>query len=311
MLPIDEKAGVVFDIQSFSLQDGPGIRTSIFFKGCPLRCLWCHNPESYIIRPQLSYTDSLCVGCMKCVPVCSTGAQSILDYNQRRVHVVKHELCNLCEECLKVCCYDALDIVGTKYTTGALIDRIKSDKVYYDIADENGETGGVTLTGGEPMQQVDFISSFLDLTEDIHVTMETCGQASQADFLKIISKVNLFLFDYKATSPTKHRLLCGIDNKRILANLDLLYDHGARIILRLPLIPGVNDDIEHLEGIAKLLKKYPNIQYGEIMPYHKLGLSKIDKLGLDKMKVDQQDATKEDHQEWVSIIQSFGVGNIK
>ncbi len=311
MLPIDERTGVIFDIQSFSLQDGPGIRTSIFFKGCPLRCLWCHNPESFIIRPQLSYTESLCVGCMSCLPVCSTGAQSTIESDQGRIHVVEHERCSLCGECQRVCCYDALDIVGATYTPRALLDRIRPDKVYYDIKDENGETGGVTLTGGEPMQQVEFIASFLNLTEDIHVAMETCGHASQEDFARIVSNVDLFLFDYKATNPTKHTSLCEVDNEQILANLDFLYEEGAKIILRLPLVLGVNDDIEHLEGIATVLKEYPNIEYGEIMPYHRLGLSKIDKFGLNEMKVDQKDATKEDYLKWVATIQSFGVSNIR
>ncbi|MDF1617895.1 glycyl-radical enzyme activating protein [Petrocella sp. FN5] len=310
-LPINTKKARVFDIQRFSLNDGPGIRTTIFFKGCPLRCEWCHNPESFLSGPQFLYNESLCVNCMECIPVCLPGAHDKIEYQGQEKHVFDHELCNLCGECVKVCCYEALKIIGKEYSTKELLDELKPDLVYYELPNESLERGGITLSGGEPMNQVDFIADFLDLTDGIHICMDTSGYAPPENFLKILPKIDLFLFDYKVTDPEKHIYYCGVDNALILSNLDLLYHSGANIVLRFPIIPGVNDNLEHFEGIAKLMKKYDRIEYGEIMAYHNLGISKIEQFGMMDMGIHQKSVNKEERSKWISIIKSYGIHHIR
>jgi glycyl-radical enzyme activating protein len=307
VLRTDQPVAVIFDIQHSSLHDGPGIRTNVFFKGCPLRCKWCHNPESYLPKQQLYYNAKLCVGCMKCAQVCKYAVHSFKREGDGVVHVVENEKCTGCGSCIKVCCYDALSLVGTQYTVDELLEKLKVDFPYYSIGKSGKERGGITLTGGEPMQQFAFIDSLLGRTGDIHICMETSGYADPKHFEKLLPRVNLFLFDYKATDPEKHRQFCGVDNGLILSNLDLLYNGGADIILRLPLIPGVNDDAGHFEGVARLLEKYSRIDHAEIMAYHNLGVSKSENFGLKPPEVSQKSAAKEKKDEWLDRFKFLGL----
>lgn len=306
MSRIDAIEGVVFDLQRLSLQDGPGIRTSVFLKGCPLRCAWCHNPESLRIQPQLCYTARLCTGCGACPAVCPAGAHRF----EGGEHRVDFGRCTACGACLKVCCYDALRIVGRRMTVEQLLEALKPDLPYFAQPDARGETGGVTLTGGEPMAQFGFVQAFLREKGRLNVWMETCGHAPTRQLLQIAPHVDGFLFDYKATDPMAHRRLCGVDNARILTNLDALYRGGARIVLRLPLVPGVNDDNEHLGGIAALLAKYPRIERAEIMPYHRLGVSKAEQTGQKPPEVDQANATPEDAERWLHRLRELGAARV-
>jgi len=306
----DKETAIIFDIMRFSLNDGPGIRTSIFFKGCPLRCLWCHNPESYIAKRQLIYHSHLCTGCMKCVDVCEYGVHKSEQVNNQLIHTVDHKKCVACGKCMKVCCYDALSLAGEIYTAEELLEKIKVDLQYFNIGKNLREQGGITLTGGEPMQQYKFIDEFLNLTGSIHICMETSGYAKTEQYAKIRERVNLFLFDYKATNREKHKALCGMDNELILKNLDYLYNMGSDIVLRLPLIPGINDDDEHMHGIAKLLKKYPNISHGEIMSYNNFGVSKSESIGDKAYISDLSNTTSEQKKIWLEKLHQQGVENI-
>lgn len=304
-----EKTAPVFDIQSFSLQDGPGIRTTVFFKGCPLRCLWCHNPESYVSRPQMMFRQNLCTGCLACTCVCPTGAQQAVTVDGKRVHMFDAGKCAACGACLEVCCYDALELLGKRFTPRTLADAVRRDLGYYRL-DTNGQQGGVTLSGGEPMLWADFIAEFLELLPGVNIAMETSGYARTEDYLRLASKVNLFLFDYKATDPEKHKELCGVDNALILRNLDTLCRLGCRIVLRLPLIPGVNDDDGHLRGIAKLLASHPGIAKAEIMAYHTLGIGKADGLGIHPRLAGLPAATAGQKQAWLTRLHELGAENV-
>jgi pyruvate formate lyase activating enzyme len=302
VLPI-EKRGVLFDLQRLSLQDGPGIRTCVFFKGCPLRCAWCHNPESLESRPQLIYTDRLCAGCGACMAACPNRAHG---FDQAGRHTVDFDRCNACGQCLKVCCYGALRVAGRRATVQELLDELQPDLPYFAKPDARGETGGVTLTGGEPMAQFAFVQEFLAAKGNLSVWMETCGHGPTHKLLGIAPKVDGFLYDYKATDPAVHKRLCGVDNALILKNLDALAEAGARIVLRLPLVPGVNDGDEHLRGIASLLERYPGIERAEIMPYHRLGVAKAEQAGMANPGVDQPNATAADEERWLKRLHDLG-----
>jgi pyruvate formate lyase activating enzyme len=308
--PHTEPQGVLFDIQRLSLQDGPGIRTSLFFKGCPLRCAWCHNPESYTLGVQLQYSERLCVGCLACAAVCKQGVHAFAEKDGAFVHHVGHELCNGCGDCLKVCCYDALRLLGTRYTVKELCKLIEGDMPYFSRPDALGHMGGITLTGGEPMMQFPFVKALLQEKGDLHVCMETCGFAPTEHYSEILPLTDLFLFDYKVSDPVLHRELCGQDNLLILHNLEFLYAHGAKIILRLPLIPGVNAGDEHIKSAADFLKTHPNIGHGEIMAYHRLGVGKTEMFGMKGMKVDLPNATQQQKEGWLNKFRELGADNV-
>jgi pyruvate formate lyase activating enzyme len=281
------------------LQDGPGVRTGVFFKGCPLRCRWCHNPESYTMGAQLRYNARLCTGCGLCAAQCPGGLHTF-----DSAHRVRHADCAACGRCVRACCYGALSLAGAPYTVDALLDAIAPDRAYY------GDTGGVTLSGGEPMAQFDFVMAFLRRKGGLHVCVETSGFAPTRHYLEMLPYVDLFLFDYKATDPQKHRELCGQDNRLILSNLQALYDSGASILLRLPLVPGVNDDADHLRAVAGLLAAHPRLLGAEIMAYHRLGVGKRQQFGLAG-DMDLPNATPAQKQGWLDALHALGAANVR
>jgi pyruvate formate lyase activating enzyme len=304
------KAGpraVVFDIQRLSLKDGPGIRTTVFLKGCSLRCRWCHNPESFTEEPRLLYAERLCVHCGECVAVCPTGAQSFAGTGRERRHAFTASKCDMCGACLEVCCHGALEACGRSCSVPELLAEIEVDRPYYRI----GEGGGLTLSGGEPMLQADFIEELLRGLEGVDVRIETSGQAPRRNFERLAPLVDGFLFDYKATGSRLHEDLCGAGNELILGNLDYLCAVGAKLVLRLPLVPGVNDGEEHLAAIAALLQSHPGISGAEIMPYHNLGASKAERLGLPAEAWSIPSAEGPTIEGWLSRLSALGARNVR
>lgn len=297
-------SGIVIDIHRFSLNDGPGIRTTIFLKGCALSCKWCHNPEAVSYFPQLAFNNEKCLNCFECVKICPTGTHTIVNNK----HVVNFEQCELHEECIKVCPNAALSIIGLEKRVKDIFEIVLRDKDYY-----YNSSGGITISGGEPMTQFEFTKSILEFAKEnsIHTCIETCGQAPSKRYLEIRHLVDLFLFDYKETDPVKHKGFAGASNKLILKNLFILYDAGADIILRCPLIPGMNDSREHLDGIAELYKRMPNLKGVEIMSYHNIGVDKARKIGKAANFVVLNSADIEKKNEWLNELKFRGCENIK
>lgn len=265
--------GRIFDIQRCSIYDGPGIRTTIFLKGCPLKCIWCHNPESQSFNFQLSFKSHLCVLCKKCEEVCKNKVHEI-----KENHFIRREKCNYCRECVKECPNKALSIKGYDISIEELIDIIKKDKEYYE-----NSGGGVTFSGGEPFYQYNFLKKCLEKLkeEKIHICIETSGFVETNKLIKTSDLIDLFLYDYKIKDPKLHKFYTGVSNEIILKNLEIINKLGKKIILRCPIIPNINDNDDHLISIGLLTKKYKNIEKVEIMPYHNVWFSKAIEIGLE------------------------------
>ena len=243
--------GTIFNIQRFCVNDGPGIRTTVFLKGCPLSCVWCHNPESQRFEPEILFYKDKCTGCGRCK--CVTAADR--DF---------------------VCFNGAKEICGKTVSANEVTAEVLKDKPFY-----KNSGGGVTLSGGEPLAQYDFSLELLKKAKEngIHTAIETCGYAEKSKILEIAKYVDLFLFDCKETDPELHKEYTGFDNKIILENLKALSDAGSKIILRCPIIPGFNDRAEHFKGISETAEKFIGIEHIEIEPFHPLGESKYSALG--------------------------------
>lgn len=270
----DERArvGRVFDVQRFSIHDGPGIRTTVFLKGCPLRCVWCHNPEGMRPDMELSFAGEKCIGCGYCFRACPNGCH--VDAGGR--HVLLRGRCAACGRCTEECFAQALECVGREMRVDEVMHEVLRDCPFYETSG-----GGLTVSGGEPLMQFDFAASLLRSARraHVHTCLETCGYAPAEKVERISEWVDLFLYDFKETDPRKHREFTGVSNDRILDNLRLLHARGARIVLRCPLVPGLNDRPDHFDGIAELSRELPGMDGVELMPYHALGKSKLDRLG--------------------------------
>ena len=291
--------GTVFDVQRCSLHDGPGIRTTVFAKGCPLRCVWCHNPESISPEPELTFFVDKCVGCGACAAVCPKKAHLVEDGRRE----LRRSICRRCFRCVDVCDFDALRVAGREWTVGEVMDLVLRDRIFYE---ESG--GGLTVSGGEPLMQPAFLEALLAETrrEGLRTCLDTSGAAGADVFERILPLVDLFLFDYKATDPDRHRELTGADNTAILRNLNRLCRAGATVRLRCPLVPGVNDDDGHLRGIADLCRRYPDLQGVDVMAYHGLAHQKYERFGLDDSLATVSTAADEAVETWLDRLRELG-----
>lgn len=296
---MDKVQGTIFDIQRFALHDGPGIRTTVFLKGCPLRCIWCHNPESQDFNPQLSFDKTKCTDCFRCVEVCPAGVHK----TEGGKHTVDHKKCRLHARCVEACPNGALKIIGRKQSVQEVMDIVIRDIDYY-----NNSNGGITISGGEPMSQFRFTYELLKSAKEkgIHTCLDTSGYAPRDLFEKILQYTDLFLYDYKATDETEHRRLTGVSNRLILDNLDFLSRKGGRIILRCPLVKGVNDTDEHLRGIAAIGSKYPDLAGIEIMAYHNMGHEKYERIGRTPEMEVLPTTDEETKQLWLEKLKAYG-----
>ena len=272
--------GRVFDIQRFSIHDGPGIRTTVFLKGCPLRCLWCHNPEGMNPSPVISFLPEKCLGCGECVRACPHGAHKLeaSGTNGSTVtHVYDRERCAACGKCPEVCDTRTLEFVGHRMTVEEVMKEVRQDKAFYATSG-----GGLTISGGEPLSQIDFTVALLSAArkEGLHCCVETSAFVRWGRFRPVLPVVDLFLFDFKETDPQRHAEFTGQSNEIILQNLHALYDGGARIQLQCPIVPGFNDREDHFARIAALARALPNLAGVQLLPYHPLGKSKLERFGL-------------------------------
>ena len=263
--------GMIFDIKRYAINDGPGIRTAVFFKGCPLECWWCHNPESQSEQPQMMFRSNRCKSSRACVQVCPRNA--IICNNGS---VTNWEICDDCGKCVEVCYAGARELVGRKVTVDQLLEEIKRDIPFYD---QSG--GGVTFTGGEPIYQKEFLWEALSACkqQQIHTVVDTSGHCSWENFKVFLPLVDLFLYDVKLMDKNKHIKYTSTSNRLILSNLLKLSEKGAHIIVRIPLIPGINDDNENLDKCASFLTMLPSLDGVALMPYHDIGIAKYKALG--------------------------------
>lgn len=287
--------GTIFNIQHGCYNDGPGVRTTVFLKGCPLNCLWCHNPESKEIKQEMMFNSDRCSNCLRCVGACPQNCHTVFENK----HCYDKTNCLACGKCMEIYCGN-LEKVGRDVTTDEVLDDVIKDKPFYDASG-----GGLTLSGGEPLYQSAFALELMQKAKnkDIHICIETCGFVSQEILKKSAEFVDIYLFDYKVTDPQKHKKFTGVDNKSILENLKMLDSMNKTIILRCPIIPNYNDDDEHFMGIAKLAEKLQNIKKIEIEPYHSSGSPKYRKLGVAYCLNDIQNPDEKTIEKWIEKIQ--------
>jgi pyruvate formate lyase activating enzyme len=267
-----EVKGRILNIQHFSIQDGPGIRTTVFFKGCPLNCLWCHNPESISFRPELAVYKEFCIGCGRCLEVCPNGCHQIVD----NIKIFKRELCQGCGFCAEACCTEALVLKGKEYRVAEVLEEVESDRPFYD---QSG--GGLTISGGEPLAQPQFCQELLKQAKyrGIHTVVDTSGYANWKVLESVLEWTDLFLFDMKAYDAQVHQRLTGVDNTKIKSNLKELLARETPLIVRIPLIPGCNDHPSELKGIADMLAKINPSTPVNILPYHQFAEQKYHTVG--------------------------------
>lgn len=290
--------GIIFDIKRFAIHDGPGIRTTVFFKGCPLRCGLCHNPESQVFDRERLMREERCLGCGECIAACRSGAISKENGKLR----FDPSLCLLCGACKEACSAEAAEIIGTEMTVGEVMKEIERDLVFFDES-----RGGVTISGGEPLAQPDFLERLLEACRalGIHRTVDTSGYVDEKIMDRIAEETDLFLYDLKLVDPTAHKRFTGVSNDLILRNLDALCRKGSAMVIRFPLIPGVNDDEENIKALGRLLSglKLPV----DVLPYHRAGLQKYARLGRDYPMGDTAPPSEEGKRRAAGMLKKFGL----
>lgn len=262
--------GLVFNVQRFSIHDGPGIRTTVFMKGCPLRCLWCSNPESQDFAPNLMVRDIQCKGCGACAKACPQAAIE-MDGGGRQIDWTK---CTQCLKCVDACLYNSLNVCGRYVEVGEVLDEVVRDEAFY-----RNSGGGITVSGGEPLSQGEFVALLLEASKrvDLHTALDTTGFAPWEKLERVLPSVDLILWDIKHLDPVEHRRTSGVDNELILENLARAAKL-ATVWLRIPLIAGFNDSEEHLERVAILGQRIGAVKVS-LLPYHEGGVSKSEQIG--------------------------------
>jgi len=268
--PSESIEGLIVKIQRYSIHDGPGIRTTVFFKGCPLRCQWCSSPETHNNYPEIGFYEDKCIKeceCKECINICPEDAISIREAKIK----IDRQKCINCGECENACPSGALILIGYYISLDKLMEEIKRDRQFYETSG-----GGVTLSGGEPLYQHVLAKEIAKRCrkESIHVALDTCGYAKEEHLKEVLKYVDLVLFDIKHMDPIKHKKYTGVSNKLILENALITSREGLPMAIRFPLVPGINDSRNNLERLAKFVKKLDSAKIVDILPYHRLGVFK-------------------------------------
>ncbi len=292
--------GCIFNIERFATRDGPGIRTTVFLKGCPLRCLWCSNPESISPFPQMMYFENLCQQCGRCAQACDYGATAVTPEGRIKLD---RSLCTNCGKCVGVCPARAREMTGKLVTVEEVLDEVRQDSLFYQ-----NSGGGVTASGGEPTQQPEFVRELFRQCQDhvIHTCLDTCGFTRPEILQSVLDVTDLVLYDVKHMDPDRHKELTGVDNSIILDNLRMMAAQSRPVVVRVPLIPGINDTRENLSALAALMKDI-GLRRIDILPYHAYGLSKYDRLGLEYKLADLKPHEESEVEEKKALIESFGL----
>ncbi|MCX7681715.1 MAG: glycyl-radical enzyme activating protein [Anaerolineae bacterium] len=295
-----EAEGIVFDIRRFSIHDGPGIRTTEFLKGCPLRCRWCHNPEGLNPGLEMMFWPRRCLGCGACLLACPQGA---ISQNGSTVSTDRSK-CTLCGECVAVCYAEARQIVGRRMSVAQVMAEVARDLPFYD---ESG--GGVTLSGGEPLAQPDFVRALLRACKKkgIHTALDTCGFAAWEVLDSIREYVDLFLYDLKLMDDARHRQCTGVSNALILSNLQALSRCGHAIVIRIPLIPGINDDEDNLRQTGVFAAALPHLLRVDLLPYHSMSSDKYSRLDMTYPLPATRPPSAERVAEIAQMLREFGL----
>lgn len=267
------ETGVIFDIKKYAIHDGPGIRTTVFFKGCPLSCWWCHNPEGLTMSTQRLYIKERCIGCGECIKVCPQEANSL----SSRGVITDQSKCIKCRTCAQACPSEAIEFIGKTSTVDDVVRKIERDIIFYDESN-----GGVTFSGGEPLMQPGFLLELLDACGklEIHRTVDTAGYADAKILMSVAERTELFIYDVKHMDPEKHKKYTGVSNEQILSNLELLAGHGANIKVRIPVIPGFNNDNENIDRTGSFISSLPGVSSVNLLKYHDSAITKYKKIGV-------------------------------
>jgi len=293
-----EKA-IIFEIQRASLHDGPGIRTTVFLKGCPLDCVWCHNPEATKAEPQLFFYEERCKLCGACEAVCTQQVHRVTESE----HTIDFDACLQCGKCVDACLNNALKIIGKEMTVDEVMHEVMKDKDFYARSG-----GGITLSGGEPLFQFGFAKALLKRCRElgINTCVETSGFVSPAKFKQILPLIDVLLFDYKISESDNHIRYTGVPNQLILENLQTAHRFNIPIYLRCPIIPGINDTDFHFADIAELSEKLPKLKAVEILPYHDMGNSKRISVGRNETLQELKTVLPETSKKWIEQLRLLG-----
>jgi len=307
MVNLSDKSvqGVIFNIQHYSIHDGPGIRTTVFIKGCPLRCLWCQNPESQLLQPEVFFNQEKCVGCGQCVAVCPCGAIEIQEGKAR----TNRERCKGRGKCAEVCPYEARSLMGRHVTAGEVFHEVAKDEVFYESSG-----GGVTLSGGEPLAQPEFAAAILRLCKKagLHTAVDTCGYAAWEMVKEVLQYADLILFDFKHMDQVKHQEYTGVPNRLILENAKRIYRELRRSMwARIPLVPGYNSTKENIRATAEFISRELGSQVRvHLLPYHKMGEVKYKRLEREGGDLHIEPLEEEKMEELKKIVESFGLETV-